>query len=57
MKYIKEHGGTSIFVYQDLNSKDMKSIKEKNVVDFYTKADFSQNSELNNYVRELCEIK
>ena len=57
MKYIKEHGGTSIFVYQDLNSKDMKSIKEKNVVDFYAKADFSQNSELNNYVRELCEIK
>ena len=31
--------------------------KEKNVVDFYTKTDFSQNSELNNYVRELCEIK
>ncbi len=57
MKYIKEHGGTSIFVYQDLNCKDMKSIKGKNLVDFYTKTDFSQNSELNNYVRELCEIK
>ena len=57
MKYIKEHGGTSIFVYQDLDSKDMQSIKEKNVVDFYTKADFSQNSELHNYVKQLCNIK
>lgn len=57
MKYIKEHGGTSIFVYRDLNSKDMQSIKEKNVVDFYTKADFSQNGELYNYVKKLCKIK
>ena len=57
MKYVREHGGTSIFVYRDLNSKDMKSIKEENVVDFYTEADFSQNSELNGYVRKLCKIK
>lgn len=57
MKYIKEHGGTSIFVYNDLNSKDMLSIKEKDVVDFYAKADFSQNSELYNYVKKLCKIK
>lgn len=57
MKYIKEHGGTSIFVYQNLDSKDMQSIKEENVVDFYTKADFSQNSELYNYVKRLCKIK
>ena len=45
------------FVYRDLNSKDMQSIKEKNVVDFYTKADFSQNGELYNYVKKLCKIK
>lgn len=57
MKYIKEHGGTSIFVYKDLNSKDMNSIKEKGVVDFYTEADFSKNSDLYNYVKELCKIK
>ena len=57
MQYIKEHGGTSIFVYKNLNSKDMQSIKEKDVVDFYTKADFSQNSELYNYVKKLCKIK
>lgn len=57
MKYIKEHGGTSIFVYHDLNSKDMQSIKEKDVVDFYAETDFSQNSELYNYVKKLCKIK
>lgn len=57
MKYIKDHGGTTIFVYQDPNSKDMQSFKEKNVVDFYTEANFSQNSELNKYIRKLCRIK
>lgn len=29
MKYIKEHGGTTIFVYQDPNHKDILAIKEK----------------------------
>ncbi len=57
MKYIKEHDGTSIFVYQNLDSKDVQSIKEQNVVDFYIKADFSQNSELYNRVKSLCLIK
>ena len=57
MKYVKEHGGTSIFVYTNLNSKDILKIKEKNVVDFYTKTDYSQNSELNNYIKKLCKIK
>lgn len=57
MRYIKEHGGTSIFVYKELNSKDMLSIREKNVVDFYTEADFSENSELHNYIKKLCKIK
>ncbi len=56
MKYIKEHGGTSIFVYKSENSKDVQSMKEKVIVDFYAKADFSQNSELYNYVKELCQI-
>lgn len=57
MKYVKEHGGTSIFVYADLNSKDMTLIKEKQVVDFYAKTDFSKNSDLYNYVKKRCEIK
>lgn len=57
MDYIKEHGGTSIFVYGDLNGQDMMAIKEKNVVDFYTKADFSEDSELCHYIKKLCKIK
>lgn len=57
MKYVKEHGGTSIFVYKDLDSKDMQSIKEQNVVNFYAKADFSKNSDLYTYITKLCQIK
>jgi len=57
MKYIKEHGGTSIFVYNGLNDKDMQSIKEQDVVDFYSETDFSQNSVLYNYIKKLCKIK
>lgn len=57
MKYVKDHGGISICVYQDLNSKDIKTIKEKDVAIFYAKADFSKNSELYNYINELCKIK
>lgn len=57
MKYIKEHGGVSICVYKNLNSKDVQSLKEKDVVNVYTKADFSQNSELSNYVKKLYKIR
>lgn len=57
MKYIKEHGGISIFVYQDLNNKEMETIKKENIVDFYAKADYSPKSELNNYVKKICKIK
>lgn len=57
MKYVKEHGGTSIFVYTNPNNKDIAKIKEKNVVDFYAKADYSQKGELNSYVKKICKIK
>lgn len=57
MKYIKEHGGPSIFVYQNVDNKDMQRIKEENLADFYAMADFSKNGELYNYVKELCEIQ
>ena len=56
MKYIKEHGGTSIFVYKNFDNKDMKSIREKNVCDLYFEADFSQNSKLYSYVKKMCKI-
>lgn len=57
MKYVKEHGGTTVFVYHDANSKDVSSIKEENIIDFFAKADFSQNSELYTYMKKLCKIK
>lgn len=55
MKYIKEHGGTSIFVYKDPNSEDILKINK--VVDYYAEADYSKNSKLSNYVKKLCKIK
>lgn len=57
MKYIKEHSGTSIFVYKDLANKDMDIIKKENIVDIFTKADFSKNSELYNYIKNICEFE
>ncbi len=55
MKYVKEHGGTTIFVYQNEDSKDLQAIKDRNVVDFYTKADCSRDSELHNIVQKMCK--
>lgn len=57
MKYVKENGGTTIFVCNEFNSKDLQNIKEKNVVDYFTISDFSRNSELYNLIKHLCEIK
>lgn len=57
MKYVHEQGGTSIFVYNNVESKEIQSIREENVVDFYFKNDFSENGELNNCVKKLCKIK
>lgn len=51
MEYVKNNGGTSIFVYQDEKNSDMKRLKEKDVISFATYADFSPNSELMNYVK------
>ena len=56
MEYVKNNGGTSIFVYNNLDSKDILLMKEKNVVDFFVKADYTSNSELNNLIKNLCNI-
>lgn len=53
MKYIKEHNGTSIFVYKDPNNKDLLSMQKENIVDLFTISDFSQDSELYNYIKEI----
>lgn len=57
MEYIKNNGGTVIFVYNDEDNKDISIMKEKNIVDLFTKADFSNDSELSRYVKKLCKIK
>lgn len=57
MEYVKNNGGNVIFVYNDEHNKDMAAMKEKQVVDLFTEADFSHDSELNQYVRRLCKIK
>ena len=57
MKYVKNNGGITVFVYQDYNNKDALAMKEKGVVSFSTLADFSINSELNSFISKLCNIK
>lgn len=57
MEYVKQNGGTVIFVYQDKNNKDISIMQEKNIVDIFTEADFSPNSELTTFVKRLCKIK
>lgn len=57
MEYVKKNGGITIFVYQNPNNKDMISLQEKDVVSFYTLADFSLDSELSTFIAKLCKIK
>lgn len=57
MDYIKRHGGTTIFVYKNKNSKDVIAMKQKDVVSIYTKANYCKNSNLDKYVKKLCKIK
>lgn len=56
MKYVKDNGGISIFVYQDSSNGNIEVMKEKNVVDYFTLADFSSDSDLNNYVMNLLNL-
>ena len=53
MEYVKQHGGATVFVYRDPESKDLAAIREKNVVDLYTLVDFAAGSELDKYISSL----
>lgn len=53
MEYVNKNNGTTIFVYQDENSKDVLTMRGKDVVSFYTKADFSLTGELTEYIKNL----
>lgn len=52
MEYVKRNGGTSIFVYKEDNS-ELKKLEAEAIVSFSTFADYSDNSELRNYVKKL----
>ena len=51
MEYVKNNGGTTIFVYQDENSEDVLKAKESDVVSFFFLADYSNDSDLSNYIK------
>lgn len=53
MKYVKENGGTSILVYHDQKDPCINELTSKGVTTFVTKADFSLDSELFQYVKKL----
>lgn len=52
MEYVKRNGGTSIFVYKEENS-ELKKLEAEDIVSFSSVADYSDNSELRNYVKKL----
>ena len=54
--YVHNNGGKAIFVYQNENDKKISKIKEKGIVDYFTKADYTLNSELSKYVINECKI-
>ena len=58
MEYIKNNGGTTIFVCNDLNDKEFQVNRDKmkEVVDLFTIGDYKEGSELYNYIKELCNI-
>ncbi len=53
MEYVKRNGGTSIFVYKNKNSQDLKRLEEKDVISFSTYADFSYDSQLSEFIKKL----
>lgn len=48
---------TPIFVYQNEDNQDLKRLEKDGVISFNTYADFSENSDLNSYIRKLCFTK
>lgn len=57
MEYVKNNGGTSVFVYLDEESNELKSAKKQGVVDYFAVADYTNGSELNNYLKRICNLR
>ena len=55
-EFVHNNGGKAIFVYQNENDKKIPKIKEKGIVDYFAKADYTLNSELSKYVINECKI-
>ena len=55
-EFVHNNGGKAIFVYQNENDKKISKVKEKGIVDYFTKADYTLNSELSKYVINQCKI-
>lgn len=51
MKYVKDNGGQTIFVYQDDESDDIKKVRNSGVVSSFFLADYSEGSKLNEYIK------
>ena len=56
MKFVKDHGGITIFVYKNLEDVNLDEIKNNSIVDYCFKADYSKNSELSNFINNICGI-
>lgn len=54
MEYVKNHGGETIFVYLDEENDSLKAAKEVDVVSYFTKADYSLNSDFSNVFLDIC---
>ncbi len=57
MEYVKNHGGTSIFVYKNQDRQDLSQLEENGVISYSAFADFRENSDLCNYIECLCFSK
>lgn len=54
MEYVKNHGGDTIFVYVNEENDSLKAAREVDVVSYYTKADFTLNSDFSNVFLDIC---
>jgi len=55
MEYVKNNGGISILVFQDELSKSTNEMFHKGVVSRIFKADYSSNSDLSVYIKNICK--
>jgi len=55
MRMTRETGGYAIAVYQNNDKKIAKSLISENRIDFYAKADYQENSEMDNLIKDILK--